>query len=495
MSPLCGEVPGHQPDLDGVAQQARSRSLDHSLNGHSCQEKQLQLASQSLTAPIGGQPDHSPTKRSRQQQPLDTKTHKLYRTLVPELPIEGRPEEDRGHETALWYGFQYACTARDCLAMLINNVPWILCEWHTDFISAGANGIEPYCLVSVKHREADQGPWLTSELAKRGGLAVLYERWNQSGRKHTCRWITNAGLKPGESETRNLAELLSNHGDHFKAEVAHYTAKLGASLPTSSTDDIEEFLSSLTIFSTGGDARSFRSHVIEEVARPILAQLGVRPGLARRAYEAVHGLVLEAVKGFDPRTCNVTWYSGAEAIDADLEKRKITRERVLQCLVENGIAVSPDSIVGLRGAETAMIRKLRAGGLGPTVLAGAPRIRQSWYELEVYMRPTIPSPYGDDVTRIRAEVILLAGRAESKHRVAGNSYGTQMHRELGDCLNGMLHESRIRVTQSELLGCAYQLTDECEIWWSDSFDASKDAPWVSGEASPASAIQEELPFA
>jgi hypothetical protein len=134
---------------------------------------------------------------------------------VPADPIELQPQEDRGHDTTLWYAYQYSCTVRDCLAMLTGSTPWIVCEWHTDFICAGPDGKPPHFLVSVKHREPDQGPWPLSDLASRGGMAVLYKRWDESGRRHNCRWITNGGLKPGDLQARNLAKLLSVRGPGF----------------------------------------------------------------------------------------------------------------------------------------------------------------------------------------------------------------------------------------------------------------------------------------
>lgn len=335
-------------------------------------------------------------------------------------------------------------------------------------------------------------------MAHRGGLAVLYKRWNESGRNHECRWITNGGLRSGKLQARGLSNLLSTRGPDFGSGVAEYADYLQEGIEADTLEDATSFLASLTIFSTGGDARSFRAQVIEEVARPTLAQLGARPGLARATYQAVYALVLEAVQGLDPHTCDVNWYSGNEAVSFDFGRRRITRERLLECLVDNGIAVPPDSVAVSNKHASVMIRKLRAGGLGPTILAVAPRIRQQWYELEVCMRPDIPSLYGDELDRIRAEVAVCAGKAESKHRIPGRLYGVQMHDELSEQLSRAPQGTRIRPAPTELLGCAYQLTDECEIWWSDEFDTSADALWfqTKDQACPtgSSFIQEVLPF-
>lgn len=383
--------------------------------------------------------------------------------------------------------------------MLTSPASWVLCEWHTDFICAGDEGVPPHCLVSVKHREPDQGPWQLSQMPSKGGLSTLYKRWDESGRQHNCRWITNAGLKPGPGiQARTLSNLLSTRNPNFRAAIIPYAEFLREGISAETLDDAVGFLESLTIFSTGGDARSFRSQVIDEAARPILQELGVRPGLARKAYEAAYGLVLEAVGGLNPEICNVAWYSESDATAFDVHRRKITRERLMQRLMDNGIAISPDRVYSQERRESTMIRKLRAGGLGPTILSSAPRIRQHWYELEVQMRPDIPSQYGDELARIRAEVALRAGEAESKHRIAGNVYGVQMHQELCRTLRRPIEGSRFGTTPTELLGCVYQMTDECEIWWSDWFDISADAPVQRAyETKPIptpSFLQGELPF-
>jgi hypothetical protein len=89
-------------------------------------------------------------------------------------------------------------------------------------------------------------------------------------------------------------------------------------------------------------------------------------------------------------------------------------------------------------------------------------------------------------------------KAELRHRIQGKLYGVQMHRELSEQLSTVAQSTRIRPSSTELLGCAYQLTDECEIWWSDQFDTSGDAPWIGVQKQESSIgssfTQEALPF-
>lgn len=75
-------------------------------------------------------------------------------------PLSTAPVEDRGSQTATWYAFQYAVTVGTCMELLTGELQAVIVEWHTDYITVGSNGLRT--LVSVKHREHDQGPWRLS---------------------------------------------------------------------------------------------------------------------------------------------------------------------------------------------------------------------------------------------------------------------------------------------------------------------------------------------
>jgi hypothetical protein len=295
---------------------------------------------------------------------------------------------------------------------------------------------------------------------------------------HTCQWITNGGLKVGDGQTKELARLLALPitADREK-RVSHYANLLSVGIG-GSVSDVELFLSSLRMVSTGGDEFSMRAKAIEDVARPVMQRLGVAPGMARVAFKAAYDLVCEAVLGLNPDEPDGVWMSGDDSADEDRVKRTISRQRLLERLRERGIAIPNDAGIAGSPRETDMIRKLRAGRLGPTVIASAPRLRRRWYELEATFRPDIPSPMQDELNRLRAEVLYRASMAESRTRRPDAAYGASMHSILTELL---AHEisMRLPISALELMGCAYQLTDECDIWWSDKFNPQYDAPWVA----------------
>jgi hypothetical protein len=393
--------------------------------------------------------------------------------------LSGRPAEDRGHETARWYAYQYALAARECLNMLIGPCPWVICEWHHDFVCAGPEGVKPHCLVSVKHRSNDQGPWALADLPKRGGFKVLYDRWVASDRWHSCRWVTNGGLKPGDLQTRELASLLADRASADREQRLMKFAEALSGGIGAEPSDTASFLDALAVFSTGGDEFSMRAKVIDDVARPVMQRLGVAPGMARTAYLAAQDLVWEAVLNLNPEEPDVKWLSAHDLAEADRLKRTITRKRLLDRLRDRGIAIPPDAGVAGAAHVTNMVRKLRAGFLGPTVVASAPRLRRRWYELEASFRSEIPTPMQLELDRLRAEVLHRATMAESGTRRPGTAYGPAMHTQLTQLLSKENLTACLPATTADLMGCAYQLTDECDIWWSDEFDTNYEAPWLS----------------
>lgn len=390
--------------------------------------------------------------------------------------------EDRGHETARWFAYQYSCTAQELLRMLREPIPWVRCEWHTDFICAGTRGNVPHQLISVKHRQSSQGPWALADLYEKGGLKTLYERWKKSGRQHLCRMMTNAGLKSGKNNAGALKKVLDvgNASSEFAEQLTAYADLMHAGLAAESKEDVVSFLKSLTIVTTAGDEYSMQAYVIDQVARPILLELGLNAGYARASYKAALDLVEEAVQGLDPNTPTTDWLtSGPDSTDSQIELRTVTMQKLVDKLAASGVPILiGDLNIASVPVSTAMARKLRAGGLGPTILSSAPRLRRRWYEVEVGFRSDLPSVFADEIRRLRAEVVDRAGQAESATREVARVYGQTMHTTLSHLLADEAIAPKVPVGHAELMGCAYQLTDECEIWWSDLFDATREAPWV-----------------
>lgn len=373
------------------------------------------------------------------------------------------PAEDRGLQTASWYRFQYAVTVRECLEVLRAGRGGVIVEWHADFIRRKKSN-EPLELNSVKHRTLDRGPWSLAELGSQC-LRTLFMRWAELGGNENCVAVLNAGLKTGDMEARALANAIASG---TRDEITAFAEKLAPRLE-GSVSDVSAFLSRLSIREVGADESAIDSHLIDGHCRPILIELGVSPANAHGVYSAIFNRVYELASGYSPDE-PTSWTAWTSLPEAELDRRTISYRDLEELLANLGIAVDE----GVRAALDApfppgsvMRQKLERGGLGPSVLAGAPQLRANWYAIETQFREDLPAGSADEVARLRKLVLNKAMNVESLTRGA-EPYGPAMHMALADSLNEPLRTT-LQVDAADLMGCAYQLTDECRVWWSEPF--------------------------
>lgn len=389
--------------------------------------------------------------------------------------LSAAPSEDRGHETATWFGFQYACTAMECLQLLLDPAGWVLCEWHTDFVVRSAARTT---LVSVKHRTPDQGPWRLSELPGSGGLAVLYARWADTGGQHACRLATNAGFFPRTGDARDLQRLLDTAPSEDDPALDAFAERFATPFGAPDRATARRFLASLRFARVAADATAVDAVGIEH-ARRVLEQAGHGQMSARAAYLAAVGLVREAVAGCDSSGPPSTWLFAQDALQATRVSRTVTWASLRQALFAAGVPVADAApAAAAAGGDNVMGRKLRAGGLGPSALSAAPRLRQRWYATECRYGSGLPVGADDPIEKTKASVAAHALGAEASSRATGAQYGPQMYLELESRLRTLETEFR-SIGADDLMGCAFQLTHDCSVWWSDEFDPSEEAPWVA----------------
>lgn len=209
------------------------------------------------------------------------------------MDIAPDPLEDAGSGTASRFYFQYQCAARHCFSMATDaRLSWILCEWHSDYVIGYTDGTEQ--LVSVKHRDLDQGRWTLAELWNRGGLVKLFETWLNLGRSHLCLLSTNAGLEPGHGRAAHFADACNRGGDALDLFVDTAASRLRCS-----RDEAHQFLASLTIEAELPDRAKIRTMSIADVAAPALQALNAATTPPERAWDAVVGLVAARSRDLD----------------------------------------------------------------------------------------------------------------------------------------------------------------------------------------------------
>ncbi|MFD6822767.1 hypothetical protein ACFWC5_20680 [Streptomyces sp. NPDC060085] len=82
----------------------------------------------------------------------------------------------------------------------------IVCEYHEDWAVVDQDAVE---LVSAKHRDTTTGTFTTvNSLAQAGGIAHLFGRWHALGESPTCRMVTTFGLSPEVQKVEKAWEKL-----------------------------------------------------------------------------------------------------------------------------------------------------------------------------------------------------------------------------------------------------------------------------------------------
>ena len=139
----------------------------------------------------------------------------------------------------------------------------------------------------------------------------------------------------------------------------------------------------------------------------------------------------------------------------------------------------PQPVVRMLSSDneaTRLVAKLLRGGFGPTAINDARNLRLNWEAHRRRWMTDLPVAV-DHFDGVAAMVLNAAHTAENQTRGNGEvPYGIEMFR----VLEAELGQRDLRLPGSEpadvrlLLGCAFDLTDECQIWWSDQFSFTSD---------------------
>lgn len=392
-------------------------------------------------------------------------------TAIPASVASLRPAEDAGATSSGYYEFQHGWVARHALEMTnaTTGLKWILCEWHTDFILGWADTFAP---VSVKHREPNSGHWTIATMCSDGGLGTLYLRWCELGRPSQCRWVTNGGLN---AECRTLQAACAATD---VAELKKWFSKHGFRLGAAKQSDAVAFLTALRIDNDSSRSKDQRIVQIDRCARPALRSLGLDALQAPSVYDAVVSIARTASQGFGG-TEPTEWASSLpDAFDASVLALADSQQRVIKAAPVKEIArrlCLPAAAVPppVSRENTTLTRKLRKGRLVPTAEMAARRTRMRWASYEAAFSEPIPAPgHLSAFEELRSRVLMEATDAQIGAAGSGQPYGNAMYEDMRIRMTALASEPTplIRLTPDILMGLAYDLTAQCEIWWSDRFD-------------------------
>lgn len=395
--------------------------------------------------------------------------------------IEQAPRDDVGSETLGRFRYQAELAARFAIAMLAGEpIDRIFCELHEDYVVVFSDGRSP-CLVSVKHLEPSQPRWTLQALCQDGGVAHLYSRWVATGRVASCLLQTNSGLRGGAGNAAELAEAC-RRGD--ADELRDWSRTLAPLVDAESEEDCAGFLPTLRVEDRLPDRNHLRAANLVEHAPRCLAALARDHSASEQTYDAIVSAIERASRN--------ELESGATLAMSDPERLEIAGE--LRSLLESktvtaaGLKAVLAGQVPIRGPSIGVLAdsgpssafrltaKLREGGVGPTGVRNARSLRLNWIGHCNRWRPGLPQvtdPFDD----VASKVLTAAHEAENAARVDGKRYAAAMEAELAERLRrGTISIPGDPTSDGRLLlGCAYELTNDCHIYWSDEFEIEEPA--------------------
>lgn len=393
---------------------------------------------------------------------------------LPEYPSP----DDSGAATQSRFRYQHECTARSCIPLLAQGtgVIAVVCEEHEDFIVFYEDAAPE--LVSVKHREVSQGAWTFATLCSDGGIRHLFDRWQGTGGQTTCRLMTNAGLSPGTDGAGAFANAC--HGqdaEALKPWVSKLCIRLGVS---GDSADVSEFAKCLSIESGLPAREHISASNLRDLVVPAIKQLGLASSSAQHCYERLLGMIARANRDAVGDPINLLDYAAnprclnpSVSTNRRLRRREIDRERIKEILApesSGSVQLTPDNPSVKPPSPSRLRQKLIRGGLGPTIVDTAVRLRASWYAVESVNRASVPGgdPALEDL-RLRVQELVAACEARADR---SSAYAEAMYLDMRESVTTSALEKSVPFTLDNKLlqGLVFQLTDECRVWWSDVFE-------------------------
>jgi len=413
------------------------------------------------------------------ESPLTTKPSSDEPPAQLHLDIDQlEPEEDAGSDTLSRYRYQAELAVRPCLSILAGEpVERVICEWHEDYVVSFTNASTQ--LVSVKHLEAARPRWTVRGLCRDGGLAHLFWRWRAAGQRVTCLVQTNSGMRTGADEPADLQDCCSAGDDAGLDRWATILQRVFAEESNAhqvSVEEVRAFLSILHIEDGLPGRRDIEAKNLQELVPAAFVKLGIPSYQHSTMYGRLVDEVIKASCGASQEDV-LAALANPGRLDADSRLRQrvaaktLDRTRLMRVLAPlKGQSIFLMSFQKTNVGPSRLQEKLARAGLGPTTINNARNLRLNW--ILHLRRWSIGLPRGDaPFSSIKARILDIAALVEERMRIPGEVYGASMMQEFRAELDAALQRfpELNSIDSSLLLGCAFDLTQECKIMWSDDF--------------------------
>lgn len=405
--------------------------------------------------------------------------------------------DDAGAEAMDRFDWQCAMATADLLAIYADvlaagktaetAVVELICEHHEDWALSAGDDAE---IVSAKHLEREFGTYSTlKQVLDEGGVLHLFDRWMALGQSPICRVMTTPSVSGEAREFERACEHFARHGvtpdfggfGQFLIKLALEIAKrrqvkAKRSEPHSQPDSLPvsaEVLATFLGMLRFTHSRPFRDDLAysagDRYARPVAEALG-HPEAANAIWEALISVVRERMRaaGPDPRA-SLPLVLGAKG-EPGFEKRMLTLadlETIVRVAIANasGYRRLPKRVLTSKVAV-----KMSVGGCSDTAVARAERLR---LQFRSHWRSLSSGP-GRATTQRKVENMLhrLADEEAAVVTTSIEPWGPGLWSALQSRVDALEGQTKAQGLDSDLLlGGVADLSNNCLVWFSPSFDA------------------------
>ncbi|WP_326725373.1 hypothetical protein OHT59_44330 [Streptomyces sp. NBC_00243] len=377
----------------------------------------------------------------------------------------------------------------------------VVCELHEDWAVAVDDDVE---LVSAKHRDAPYGAYTTvNQLANDGGIAHLFNRWHALGEKPTCRLVTTPGLADAaqdlataighlrtlrlshrpltlneehEKPIKDLCKYIRQHTSVDRLPES-WTQNSNPKEPTAKErDQVARFLSMLTLDHTRLP-RGFVAYAAANMyAKPVLERLGAQAE-AEAVWQAVHDLMRVRMRAAGPMPRGglplVLAYKPETPLPsaADLERADVGRIITMPD-IDFAVRMAIANPQGFRPLApqprlTRLSVKMKAGQCGEISIERAEELHRDYRDYWRHRMSGDPTARAEQA-KLRRRLYRLSDEAAEKFPVIrGKELWRELQRRIDDFPEDALP---VGMDADLLLGGVCDLTRECKVWFSKSFD-------------------------
>ncbi|MFF5080387.1 hypothetical protein ACFY36_25325 [Actinoplanes sp. NPDC000266] len=383
----------------------------------------------------------------------------------------------------------------------------VVCEHHEDWVALRGDDAE---LVSAKHPGLPFGAYSTlNSLADDGGVAHLFNRWLTMGEKPTCRLVTTAGASGPAQKLVEIAvtarqrrldgepfvpdteqedlligfgRALLKHCDGLSQRWASSNGGPPASIPTAAhRQQIIRFLSIFT----------FQDSVPRKYAPYAAPSMFVQPVLDRLGSTAPSGSVWEAVLAVfraRMRAAGPTPIGGLPPVLAVPIGATTLTSVELEISLASRIVTLADIDLATRTAianptgfaplprlvrTTRLAIKMEVGGCTDNTVERAEQLRADYTDFWRVPLAADPSARTRQ-QRLHRLLLRISDAATERVKNPDGRWGAALWRQVEADLDQQQDMLPVDMDVDLALGGLCELSNRCQMWFSDSFDVASE---------------------